>query len=261
MNIARTHGVVFSPCGGALKALRIMEGVLPPPVSECHLTLPANRKTPRTFGPEDLVFMAFPVYGGRLPRMADEAFACLTADRTPAVLIAAYGNRDYEDTLLEMQRLAEGRGFVPFAAAAVLAEHVMAPEVAAGRPDTQDKAGLEHFAGAAFARAQELASAADIAFTAPGQEPYRKPPLQVPFTPESLDNCIRCNICATCCPTAAISLDDPKRIADPERCIACMACVRNCRDHARTVTHPGFAQTAQRLRDTFMPRREPEFFL
>ena len=131
MKIIQTHYVVFSPCGSTFKILRSLASGIPAPAYEWNLTLPLARERQYRFGPEDLVILGFPVYGGRLPRIAGDFFKALTGEQTPAILVASYGGRDYEDALLEMQHLAAARGFVPFSAVAAPAEHVLA----ARRPD------------------------------------------------------------------------------------------------------------------------------
>lgn len=259
MDIKQSHIVGFSPCGSTFRALRAIAAGFPAPAREHSVTLPEDRTAQREFGFEDLVIIGFPVYGGRLPRVADEVFATLKGSRTPAILVAVYGNRDYEDALLEMQKCMEARGFMPFAAAAVIAEHVFQPQVGASRPDKEDKAGLEGFGRAAVASLAGIASADAVCFTAPGEFPYRKEPLRLPFAPETLDNCIECGACIDACPSAAIPQGDPfTTIAD--RCMACVACVKVCPVEARVITAPQLGQSAKWLLENFSAPRANEFF-
>lgn len=85
------------------------------------------------FGPDDLVLFGVPVYGGRIPSPAVQTLRRMQGSRTPAVLVAAYGNREYDDALLELADIAAANGFIPFAAAALIAEHSIMHSVAAGR--------------------------------------------------------------------------------------------------------------------------------
>ncbi|WP_428055973.1 hypothetical protein [Candidatus Avelusimicrobium alvi] len=89
---------------------------------------------------------AAPVYGGRIPAAAKERFLQLKGTQTPAVLLAVFGNRDYDDALLEMCDLALAGGLVPAACAAPVAEHSIMHSVAAGRPDAADREKLAAFA-------------------------------------------------------------------------------------------------------------------
>ncbi len=52
-----------------------------------------------------------------------------------AVAVVVYGNRDYDDTLLELKNVLEENGFVVGAMVAAIAEHSIARNLAAGRPD------------------------------------------------------------------------------------------------------------------------------
>ena len=47
-----------------------------------------------------------------------------SASQTPAVLVVVYGNRAYDDALLELSDIATGAGFVPLAAGAFVGEQV-----------------------------------------------------------------------------------------------------------------------------------------
>ena len=263
MQITRIALIAFSPCTTTLASLRAVgDGLgkaLALPVTEHDLTLPESRAGLYAFGPSELVVFGFPVYGGRLPRTAPEIFAAVRGNATPAVLAAVYGNRDYEDALLEMQREAESRGFIPFAATAPVAEHCMERSVAAGRPDAQDKDLLARFGEAAANHIRELASPADAAFTAPGVFPYRKEINQAACAPKAPEGCTRCGSCAAVCPTGAIVAATPET-ADDAACIRCMACVNTCPESARKPMIETFPQITAWLRENCAKRREPEFF-
>lgn len=259
MRINRAHFVAFSPCGTTAAVLRRIAAGFSLPVTVHDLTLPAARETVLAFGPDDLVCIAFPVYGGRLPRNAGDIFAVLRGADTPALLVAAYGNRDYEDALLETQHKAETRGFVPIAAAAAVAEHCMAPRVAAGRPDAEDAAILARFGTAVETYAATLPSPSAAHFTAPGEFPYRKEINQTKGAPRAAEGCTRCGACVKVCPTGAIRAETPEE-ADDEACIRCMACIKACPESARKSTLPGFEQIVSWLQDNCAERREPEFF-
>lgn len=42
------------------------------------------------------------------------------------------------------------------------------------------------------------------------------------------DECISCGVCATQCPTSAITEGDGKYVIDPEKCISCGMCAGVC---------------------------------
>ena len=62
-----------------------------------------------------------------------------------AVLVCVYGNRAYEDTLIELKDKAEEAGFVIYGAVAAVAEHSIMRKFAAGRPDAGDEEELRAF--------------------------------------------------------------------------------------------------------------------
>ena len=259
MKIEESHLVVLSPCGSTLSCLRMMANYLPNPLLEHDFSLPGAVQEAISFGPEDLVFFGFPVYGGRLPLLASKVFQLVNGNKTPAVLVVVYGNRDYEDALLEMQLMAEERGFVPFAGAALVAEHVMEPLVGAKRPDSKDKKEIGKFAKAVCKTITMHKSIDEISFTVPGQLPFRKPVLHLPFAPVTLKACRQCGLCIDICPAQAIQADEA-RTANPETCISCMACVLKCPKKARVVDHPALLNAKQWLSANCTERRNLEFF-
>lgn len=90
--------------------------------------------------------IAVPSYGGRVPQAATERLSAIRGNGAKAVLLCVYGNRAYEDTLVELEDTAKQAGFRVIAAIAAIAEHSIARQFATGRPDAQDQARLHTFA-------------------------------------------------------------------------------------------------------------------
>ena len=63
-----------------------------------------------------------------------ETLAAVCGCGARAVLMCVYGNRAYEDTLVELADTAEKAGFHVIAAVAAIAEHSVVRRFAAGRP-------------------------------------------------------------------------------------------------------------------------------
>ena len=59
-------------------------------------------------------------------------------DSTLAITLVTYGNRAYEDALLELNDVVLARGAIPVASAAVVTPHSMVPSVAANSPTEVD---------------------------------------------------------------------------------------------------------------------------
>ena len=88
---------------------------------------------------EDVCFIAMPSYGGRIPKTAAERLVRIKGGGAKAVLVCVYGNRAYEDTLIELKDRAEDAGFIVYGAVAAVAEHSIMRKFAAGRPDEKDR--------------------------------------------------------------------------------------------------------------------------
>ncbi|UQZ87893.1 4Fe-4S ferredoxin [Deltaproteobacteria bacterium Smac51] len=257
MKISKIHSVVFSPCGGTLN----MAGAITRNLKSIthDLTRPSERKGKLSFDKDDLVFFAFPVYGGRVPTGSAEIFDQLNGRGTPAVLAAVYGNREYEGALIELEKLSVQRGFKPVAAVAAIAEHSIEPEVAAGRPDASDQQALADFGRKIYDRLTSQPDLDSFNFEAPGFVPDRPAAPSDVFRPSTdQDKCSDCGLCVPVCPTAAISGD--RRHATSEDCIGCMACLKVCPESARVLTHPKVPEVKAWLKSITGERKEVQTF-
>ncbi len=260
MNITKLSVVFFSATGRTHKAAEAFVKALPLPAQWLDVTSRPAQEEPASFGPDELVVFAAPVYGGRIPAAAAQRFAGMQGSHTPAVLLAVFGNRDYDDALLEMQDIALGKGFVPFACAAPVAEHSLMPGIAVGRPDGQDAQKLADFAQQIWQALQQVASAQALSIPAvKGNRPYRGYP-SIPFKPEASKACVQCGLCARSCPVGAIALEHPNQ-TDKTRCISCMRCVSVCPHGARDVNKLLLAAAGKVFALKFGARKEPEFFI
>ena len=134
----------FSPRGTTKKSAR---AILRPfgPVQERDL-LGRPLREDIDVPAEEPVLVAMPVYAGRIPQGCREQLAAHLKGRGgPAIAVAVYGNRDYDDALAELQDLLEGNGFHVVAAGAFIGRHSIFSNVAAGRPDEADLAAMADF--------------------------------------------------------------------------------------------------------------------
>ncbi len=102
MEVKQVKTVYYSATGTTQKVLEsIANGIKVETVEHINLTLPEGAK--QTIPPftDELVIIGAPVYGGRLPVEAINRFKQLKARNTLAILIVVYGNREFEDALLE----------------------------------------------------------------------------------------------------------------------------------------------------------------
>ena len=220
------------------------------------MTCEAPAEVPR-FGTDDLVLIGMPVYGGRLPALAVERFQDIQGRGAKAVPVVVYGNRHYDDALVELFDLCRQQGFRPVAAATFLGEHSFSTEalpLSPGRPDTAD---LEK----AVAFGRQMSRTELSLEKVPGNRPYKER-----MTPSgsatSVDTavCTQCGKCIEACPTQGMHMTETAAEADPNNCIWCMACERVCSVHARMLSHETVKASAQKLNDLFRERRKPEIF-
>ncbi len=210
-------------------------------------------------GRDELVILGMPVFAGRIPAVCVDALARIRGQRSPAIVCVAYGNRAYDDALLELQDLVEQSGFVVVGSGAFVAQHSLVPAVARGRPDADDMRRIARFAGEC---AMKMAAGGngDPARPAPkGKKPYVSYKA-LPLAPAADSTCTRCGVCVSVCPVNAISADRPER-TDRKKCIACVACVAACPQRSRRFSGVLHWIMGKVLAVMCGKRREPETFL
>jgi ferredoxin len=258
--------VYFSPTGTTQKILEsIAKGISVDDVEHINLTLPGkDRLTIPPFS-DELVIIGAPVYGGRLPVDAINRFKKLKASKTLTVLIVVYGNREFEDALLELKNLAIAQGFNPIAGGAFIAEHSFATKdvpIANERPDSQDIQIAMDFGVKIKEKVVALKSPdIQVDLKIPGRFPYvASGPRSMAVSPVTKeDTCTVCGMCAGVCPTAAISINGSVA-TKIGLCIRCCACIKNCPTGARIIEDSMFKNLANVLSQYFRYPKEPRIF-
>ena len=142
----KLYDIVFSPTGGTKKVADCLTGTLEGDVTTVDLTDSKQDFDAVQLTREDVAVVSVPSYGGRVPAVAAERLRKVHGNGARAILVCVYGNRAYEDTLVELEDTAKQAGFQVIAAVAAIAEHSIARQFASGRPDAQDAAQLSDFA-------------------------------------------------------------------------------------------------------------------
>jgi ferredoxin len=232
-------------------------------VKENNITLPNHRNRDITFGEDDLVIIGVPVYGGRVPAFLIDYFTRVKGNNTVAVFIVVYGNRNYDDALLELRDAFERNGFIGVAGGAFIGEHSFTNKVGTGRPDQRDLEIARRF-GTEIKEKLSMIKDKDL-FNLPelfvkGNYPYKERK-SMPIMLETNVRCTNCGLCAEHCPMGAIDFNNYSNI-DAAKCIRCCSCIKKCPEDAKSMSHELQKKTTQFLIDNFSTvRNEPEVYI
>lgn len=265
MNFNSAKVICFSPTGTTRKVVEaIAQGAGIAAAEHVDVTLPdaINKKLA---DPYDLAIIGCPVYNGRLPAGAVSRLRNLNGQGAPAVIAVVYGNRAYEDALLELRDLALDTGFIPVAAGAFIGEHSYSAKgtlIAAGRPDSEDLKKAKEFGKKIRAKIKKIRVLEKmLLLRVPGNYPYKEGGTLSYISPVTREmECSKCELCASVCPTAAITVKDTV-ITDSGVCIRCCACVKNCSTGARVMEDQRIRQVAEQLSINCRKRKEPETYV
>ena len=117
----RIYQILFSPTGGTKKAAAPFAEVFGREVSTIDLTDASMDFSRISLDKEDICIVAVPSFGGRVPAIAAERLERIRANGAMAILVVVYGNRAYDDTLLELKTCLKRAGFRCAAAVAAVA--------------------------------------------------------------------------------------------------------------------------------------------
>lgn len=230
-------------------------------------TLPKQRESQPIFQADDIVVLGTPVIAGRVPNVLLPYLKTLNGRNAMAVPVVLYGNRNYDDALIELRHLLQLGGFQTIAAGAFIGEHSFSNVLAVGRPDEKDKRIMKRFAKQIAEKV--LNDTKDHPVVVRGQIPYRfyyQPQdrngqsIDIrKVKPKVNDLCTRCGVCADVCPMGSISRGDVLKYTGI--CMKCGACIKKCPSHARYYDDEGYLYHKKELEEMYTRRAEPEVFL
>lgn len=251
MNIQHLITAHFSPTGGTKKVADAIAKGFDMPVREVDLTAEISAILPNE---GDILMAVLPVYAGRVPGIALERLSKIRGNGQKAVAVVVYGNREFDDALLETKEALETNGFCVVAAAAFIAEHSIVRTVAAGRPDAEDEKIAMDF-GRLVRENSETLKPVQV----PGNKPYAQHP-PTSFHPSANEDCVKCGSCVGGCPSGAISPEEPEK-CNGELCINCLRCVEGCPLQCRSMPESFMAWITDMLSKNAAGYKKPVIFL
>ena len=234
-------------------------------------TLPGMRENGFAAGKDDLVIFGTPVYAGRVPNVLLKYLATIQGNGALAVPVVLFGNRNFDDGLIELRDILENTGFHTVAAAAFVGEHSFSKTLAAGRPDADDMKEALAFAGKIAEKVKGLPEGeAPAPVEVEGvPHPYRgyyqprdRKGVSIDIRKvKSLvsDACDDCKICADVCPMGSISHENVREYTGI--CIKCGACIKKCPKQARYYEDEGYLYHQHELEEGYTRRAAISLFL
>lgn len=242
------------------------------PCVQVDFTLPAARVEPLVFDSGDIVVIGTPVYAGRVPNVLLKYLQAMRGAGAVGIPVVVFGNRHYDDALIELRDLMENAGIRTVAAAAFVGEHAFSRVLGACRPDAGDLAVAERFA---LSVAEKMAGIKqnglpEVPVPVEGTPfPYRgyyQPRDRhgvainiLKVKPSVNEKCTDCKRCAELCPMGSISRENVRQYTGI--CIKCGACIKGCPQNARYYQDEGYLYHQHELEDLYARRAEPQVFI
>ena len=274
MKITKVWAVYFSPTGNAKKVVTTMAKraaeCLGVPMGTVDFTLPENREGVVSFDKEDLAFFSTPVYAGRIPnKMLPYVQTAFEGNGALAVAVSVFGNRNFDNGLIELRNELEAHGFHTVAGAGIPTEHVFSSKLATGRPDADDLVKIAEFGEKVAEKVSGLTEIPEK-IAVRGDDPVGayytplgtdgKPAVFLKAKPKTdPEKCTKCGICATVCPMGSIPKDAPDTCTGI--CIKCQACIKACPTGAKYFDDAAFLSYVEMLKQNYTRRAEAEWFI
>ena len=197
-----------------------------------------------------------PTYAGRLPNLMLNYLDTIEGSGALAVPIVTFGNRAFDNSLIELRNILEGHGFHSVAAGAFSCEHSFSTELGAFRPDWEDEEEIKGFARSIAeklsAKDTQQLTASPVEVAGDPEAGYYQPRDRKgnfidirKVKPVTGSKCVNCGVCARVCPMGAIDPTDVTSV--PGTCIKCNACVKRCTKGAKFFEDKGYLYHKEEL--------------
>lgn len=273
MKIKEVKAIYFSPTGTTQKVVRTVSAELAKSLGaafgEYDFTLPGMRLGFADVSSDSLAVFGVPTYAGRVPNVLLKYLETVSGKGSLAVAAVTFGNRNFDNSLIELRDILENTGFHTIGALAASCEHSFSYSLGAGRPDSLDLAELRGFAGKLARKVTGLCTVPEpvrVPGTPDSYGGYYKPQDRQgshidirKVVPKVSEKCICCGTCAAVCPMGSISPDDVRLMQGI--CIKCGACVKKCPAAARYFDDAGYLYHKTELEEMYERRACNSFFL
>lgn len=269
----RVHALYFS---ATLTTKRVVEAIASATASalsvtsfDTHdVTTPSAREKQLEFSADDIVIFGTPVYIGRVPNLIKPYLETICGGGATGIPVVVYGNRHFDDALVELYDLMTNGGFRCIAGAAFIGEHSFSRKLGEGRPDAADMEVASEFGEKIAQIVRNSAGASPQRPDIPGSRPYRffkavddeGKPFDIRKVKPVTDSgkCNKCGVCVRICPMGAIDPQDQSLV--PGICIKCGACVKRCPTGAKSFADKEYLRHLAILERDHISRKEPELF-
>lgn len=256
MNCNKVSTIFFSATGTTKKIIKTIEnGIGIKETEQFDITCGFDHAI--NIPSDTLAIFGIPVYSGRVPQIAAENLKKFSGNGTPAIIVCVYGNRDFDDAILELRDIVEKNNFHIISAGAFIAQHSIFPKVAHNRPDTLDLNTASEFGSKSMALLSQCKDISKIPqLHVKGNHPYRNV-ASIPLKPKTNNKCNACKLCVKQCPTGAICEENPHKI-EKTKCICCAHCISICNRNAKYFGGPIYWIASRKFSKKFSHRQEPD---